>query len=114
VLPAIVYGPGERKEWGADGIRTDMVISFIDSILAQAVRALDRYPLYLLLDRASCHNTEQMMQAFRDRGCGELVAIKKYPAKSAKRISPLDNNFIHEWKTICRSHTPSPDKTSNQ
>lgn len=93
LLPSI-YAPTER---GA-GITTAVLLRFIDNLLAQQLRALDRYPLLLLLDRASIHNEEKIMEALHDRGCGEVTGIIKLPPASAKRISPLDNSLFNLWR----------------
>jgi len=101
-LPCIIYSPEDRKRLKVDGIRKEMMNRFIDDILAQAVGALDEYPLYLILDNSNVHNKEEMMQAFRDRGCQDLKDIIFMPPNAAKRLSPLDNGFIHEWKERAR------------
>ena len=64
-----------------------MFIKYIQDILAQACGALDRYPLYLVLDKASIHNEEKILEAFHDNGCQELVEVWKMPAKAAKGSS---------------------------
>lgn len=94
VLMPSIYAPTER---GA-GITTAVLLRFIDSLLAQQLRALDRYPLLLLLDRASIHNEEKIMETLRDRGCGEVTEIIKLPPASAKRVSPLDNALFNLWR----------------
>ena len=106
VLPPIIYGAADRRRLGVEGIRTFMLIDYVEDILARAVSGLDRYPMYLLLDRATCHPTEQLLEAFRSQGCEELVEVRRYPPKAAKRISPLDNSFFHEWKDKCRAQFP--------
>ena len=93
LLPA-VYAPSERRA----GITTAVLLRFIDNLLAQQLRALDRYPLLLLLDRASIHSEQQIMEALQNRGCGEVTEIIKLPAASAKRLSPLDNALFNVWK----------------
>jgi hypothetical protein len=97
LLP-IIYAPKER---GA-GITLNMLVRFIDDLFAQQLRALDRYPLTLVLDAASIHNEEKIMEALKDRGCGEVTRIIKMPAHSAKRLSPLDNALLHDWKEAVR------------
>jgi hypothetical protein len=101
-LPPMIYAPDERRK----GITTDMLISYIRDFLAQSAGALDRYPLTLVVDRATIHNTDKMMQAFHDWGCQELTEIIKMPAMSAKRLSPLDNSLFHDWKERVRKHAP--------
>lgn len=98
-LPPIIYSPNERRK----GIDTEMLLAYIRDFLAQSMGALDRYPITLVLDRSTIHNTEKMMQAFHDWGCQELVEIIKMPAQSAKRLSPLDNALFHDWKQHCRN-----------
>jgi hypothetical protein len=97
LLP-IIYAPKER---GA-GITLNMLVRFIDDLFAQAVRALDRYPLTLVLDAASIHSEEKILEALVDRGCGEVTRILKMPAHAAKRLSPLDNALFHGWKETVR------------
>lgn len=106
VLPPMIYGPADRKALRVDGINTQMILTYITNLLAQAIAALDVYPMYLLLDRAAVHNSERMMEAFLDGGCQCVKEIRKYPPKAAKRLSPLDNTLIHTWKENCRARYP--------
>ena len=59
VLPPIIFSPTDRAALGQSGINHKMLIKYIQDILGQACGALDRYPLYLVLDRASIHNEER-------------------------------------------------------
>jgi len=106
MLPSIVYSPADRVSRGVDGIRSWMVNDYIEDILARAISALDRYPMYLIVDRASAHNKDKMLEAFQNSGCEEIVEVKYMPTKSAKRLSPLDNVIWHEWKDKVRQHSP--------
>jgi hypothetical protein len=94
VLPSAIYSPQER---GA-GVTTAMLLQHIRNLLAQAAGVLDVYPLLLVLDRASIHNEEKMLQEFHDWGCQELTQIIKLPPSSAKRLSPLDNSLLNLWR----------------
>ena len=94
VLPPVIYSPKERTK----GIDTAMLIKHIRDLLAQAAGALDQYPLILVLDRATIHNEEKMIQEFHDWGCQELRQIIKMPPASAKRLSPLDNSLFNLWR----------------
>ena len=93
VLPPMIYEPKERGK----GIDAHMLLEYIRTILAQAAGALDRYPLYLMLDKSTIHNEEKMIQEFHDWGCQELVEIIKMPTAAAKRLSPLDNSLFNIW-----------------
>jgi hypothetical protein len=93
-LPPIIYSPKERQK----GIDTAMLLQHIRQVLAQAAGALDTYPLYLVLDRASIHNEDKIMQEFHDWGCQDLAEIIKLPPASAKRLSPLDNSLFNLWR----------------
>lgn len=105
VLPPIIYSPNERER----GINARMLIDHINNLLAQACGALDRYPLYLLMDRSTIHNTENILQAFHDWGCQELAEVVLIPTQSAKRLSPLDNSLFHDWKEKVRASAPLQD-----
>jgi len=94
VLPPMIYSPSERDK----GVTTEMLLSYIRDLLAQAAGALDRYPLYLLIDKSTIHNEAKMLQEFHDWGCQELVEIIKMPAAAAKRLSPLDNSLFNLWR----------------
>lgn len=94
VLPPVIYAPKER----ARGIDTAMLLSHIRDLLAQAAGALDQYPLILVLDRASIHNEEKIMQEFHDWGCQGLTQVLRMPSASAKRLSPLDNSLFNLWR----------------
>jgi hypothetical protein len=102
VLPPIVYTPEDRKQLKVNGITAKMLIQYIQNLLAQSMGALDRYPLYLILDQSSIHNREAMLEAFHLNACQDLVDIKYMPSKSAKRLSPLDNGIFGWWKETCR------------
>jgi hypothetical protein len=94
VLPSVIYSPKERTK----GVDTAMLLKHIRDLLAQAAGALDQYPLILVLDRATIHNEEKMMQEFHDWGCQELTEIVKMPPAAAKRLSPLDNALFNLWR----------------
>jgi hypothetical protein len=102
VFPPKIFTPADRGEEGVKGINTAMLIKYIQDILAQAVGALDTYPLVLVLDRSRVHNVDQILEAFHDWGCQELKEVIKMPSKAAKRMSPLDNCLFHDWKERCR------------
>jgi hypothetical protein len=106
VLPPIIYTPDERKEINVKGINTKMLIKYVQDILAQACGALDRYPLYLILDKATCHSKAQLLEAFHDNGCQSLVDIWYMPTQAAKRMSPLDHSLFHDWKERVRKRHP--------
>ena len=94
VLPPVIYSPKEREK----GITAAMLLNHIRDLLAQAAGALDQYPLILVLDRATIHNEEKIMQEFHDWGCQELTHILKMPPAAAKRLSPLDNALFNLWQ----------------
>lgn len=94
VLPPIIYSPSER----GSGINANMLHEYIRNLLAQAAGALDRYPLWLVVDRATIHTEESMLQEFHDWGCQELEQVIKMPSAAAKRLSPLDNGLFNVWK----------------
>jgi DDE superfamily endonuclease len=106
MLPPIVYSPEDRAAREVDGIRGWMINDYIEDILARSISALDRYPMYLIIDRAKPHNKQQMMEAFHNGGCFEIVDIIYMPTKSAKRLSPLDNAIWHEMKEKVRRQSP--------
>lgn len=94
VLPPKIYSPKERGK----GITSALLQAYIRDLLAQAAGALDRYPLVLVLDRASIHTEAEMLQEFHDWGCQEMKEIIKMPSAAAKRLSPLDNSLFNVWR----------------
>jgi MoaA/NifB/PqqE/SkfB family radical SAM enzyme len=66
---------------------------------------LDPGSIYLVLDKSNIHNVSKIEQAFRNLGCTELTEILIIPTQAAKRVSPLDNTFFHEWKERVRQHS---------
>jgi hypothetical protein len=114
VLPPIIYTPKERKTLDVKGINTEMLINFIHNTLAQAAGALDRYPLYLIMDKSTCHNKSQILEAFHDNGCQDLVDVLFMSTQAAKRMSPLDNSLFHEWKERVRNRHPITEKNIEQ
>jgi hypothetical protein len=102
-----VFTPAERKGADVRGVNSAMLHQFIDDTLAQAVEGLDRYPLTLVLDKASIHkNVDAIRQAFHDRGSQAIRDILLMPPNAAKRMSPLDNALFHDWKESCRKRCP--------
>jgi hypothetical protein len=106
VFPPFIFSPTERQIQQTRGINKHMLLSYIRDLLAQAVGALDTYPLRLVLDQASIHHEAEIMQEFHDLGCHDLTEIWFMPVQGAKRVSPLDNALFHEWKERCRKHAP--------
>jgi hypothetical protein len=94
VLPPMIFSPSERGR----GVDTELLLQYIRNLLAQAAGALDRYPLFLLLDKATIHNEGKIIETFHDWGCQELVEIIKMPTAAAKRLSPLDNSLFNVWR----------------
>lgn len=115
VLLPKIFTPKERADADVRGINTAMLHQFIDDVLAQAVEGLNRYPITLVLDRASIHtNTDAILQVFRDRSSESIKEILLMPPNAAKRLSPLDNALFHDWKEECRKHTPATKKNIQQ
>jgi hypothetical protein len=105
VLPPIIFTPKDRQGRGVKGITKRMLEQGVDDILAQAVGAIDKYPLYLVVDKASIHR-QDLVQVFHDRGCQDLEQMLIMPTQAAKRMSPLDNALFHIWKERVRKHAP--------
>jgi hypothetical protein len=93
-LPPIIYSPKERGR----GITRDMLLEYIRNLLAQSAGALDTYPLLLVVDRATIHNEQKIIEEFHNWGCQELVEVVKMPPAAAKRLSPLDNSLFNLWR----------------
>jgi hypothetical protein len=107
VLLPTIFSPTDRQAESAKGINGKMLLKFIDDVLAQAVEGLNRYPLTLILDRATIHrNTDAILQAFRDRSCYAIKDIIILPPLTAKRLSPLDNSMFAQWKRECHERGP--------
>jgi hypothetical protein len=103
VLPPIVFTPEDRAQLKVKGINTQMLIDYIESILARALSGLDRYPLYLIMDNSNIHNHTKIMEELHSNGCEEVMEVRFMPSKSAKRLSPLDNGIFGVWKQRCKS-----------
>jgi len=110
-----VFTPKERAGAQVRGVNSAMLHQFIDDTLAQAVEGLDRYPLTLVLDKATIHkNVDAIRQAFHDRGSQAIKDILLMPPNAAKRMSPLDNALFHDWKEACRKRCPVTKRTIEQ
>jgi hypothetical protein len=105
VFPPMIFTPAERSDAGVRGINKKMLVKYIQEILAQQVGALNKYPVFLVMDRASIHQ-QDLLQEFHDMGCQDLKDILLMPTNAAKRISPLDNSLFHDWKEAIRKHGP--------
>jgi hypothetical protein len=106
VLPPMIYSPQDRASRGVQGIQAKMLIEFIEDVLARAISGLDRYPIILVLDRATIHSIDKVREAFHNVGCEELKEVILMPTQAAKRTSPLDNALFHEWKERVRKNFP--------
>jgi hypothetical protein len=93
-LPPIIYSPKERDR----GITQHMLLEYIRNLLAQSAGALDTYPLLLVVDRATIHDEQKIIDEFHDWGCQELTQVIKMPTAAAKRLSPLDNSLFNVWR----------------
>ena len=106
VLIPKVFTPKERSDAEVKGINESMLLQFIDDVLAQAVEGLDRYPMYLILDKSTIHQPAKIIQAFQDRSSYSISNVLLLPTQAAKRLSPLDNSLFHTWKERVRVHCP--------
>jgi hypothetical protein len=102
VFPPKIITPQDRAAVGTAGVTKQMVLDYIQDILAQAAGALDLYPLVLVTDKSTSHNAGEMLQMFHDNGCQDMQTIYSMPTNSAKRLSPLDNSLFAHWKYLCR------------
>jgi len=100
-----IYTPMERSDAGVRGINTEMLVDYIYSTLGQETAALDIPPLTLVVDKARIHNEDKVLEAFKERG-GHVLYMLKMPTQGAKRMSPLDNSLLHDWKEAIRKHGP--------
>jgi hypothetical protein len=71
-----IYTPSERKQEGVKGVNTEMLQDYILNTLGQETAALDNPPLTLVVDRATIHSEEKILEAFRERG-GHVMNIIK-------------------------------------
>lgn len=114
IFPPKIFSPSEREQMGVRGINKRMLHHYIQYILGPATAALDVSPLTLVLDRASIHNVDDLLQEFRDWGGGNVMQIIKMPAQAAKRMSPLDRSIFHDWKEATRKHAPLTTRNVEQ
>lgn len=105
VFPPMIFTPSERSDAGVRGINKKMLVKYIQQILAQQIGALNKYPIFLVLDRAPIHKGD-LLQEFHDMGCQDLKEILLMPTNAAKRMSPLDNALFHDWKEAVRKRGP--------
>ncbi len=103
VFPPIIFAPDERKLIGTKGINKKMLHKYVQDILTQAVGVTDEYPVYLVFDKASIHNEQELLDTFHLNGAQNVTQVLKMPTQAAKRISPLDNSMFHQWKERCRN-----------
>jgi hypothetical protein len=75
VFPPIIFSPEDREQWGQKGINKAMVLYYMEHILAQAAGSLDLFPLSLVVDKATSHNIQEMLQVFHDNGCQDMQTI---------------------------------------
>jgi hypothetical protein len=102
VLPPIIYSHKERGK----GVTAEMLLAYIRDLLAQSAGALDTYPLLLVVDGASIHNPQKMLQEFQDWGCQEMKEVLLMPPAAAKRLSPLDNSLFNLWRQRVLANGP--------
>jgi hypothetical protein len=100
-----IFSPKERAQAGVKGINTEMLVDYVYSSLGQETAAIDKPPLTLVVDRSSIHNEAKVIDAFKERG-GHVMGLEKMPPMAAKRMSPLDNGLLHDWKESVRKHGP--------
>jgi hypothetical protein len=105
VLLPKIFTPQERADADVRGINRRMLHQFIDDTLAQAVEGLDRYPLTLVVDRASIHKGD-LLEWFHNRSSYSITEVILLPSMSAKRLSPLDNALFQDWKEAVCKHGP--------
>jgi hypothetical protein len=51
-----------------------------------------------VVDRASNHNAEKILEVFHDWGGQEFKEVIVTPPAAAKRLSPLDNSLFNIWR----------------
>jgi hypothetical protein len=109
-FPPMTITPEDRKRMEVRGVNKQIVNDYIHDVLAQAVGALDLFPITLVVDGSNAHNIDEIMQTFHDNRCQDLQTIYVMPTNGAKRMSPLDNSLFHDWKERCRKRGPIKKK----
>jgi len=74
-------------------------LDYIHTILKRACSGLDRYPLYLVVDRARIHNIAHILKEFHAVGCEEMHEIILLSRQSAQRMSANEWNRIQKRAT---------------
>jgi hypothetical protein len=70
VPPPKLFVHTERADSGVKEINRKLRIKHVQDILAQACKALGQYPLYSVLDRASIHNEQNVLETVHESGFG--------------------------------------------
>jgi hypothetical protein len=116
LFPSTIFSPDERAALGVRGITQKMFIKYIQDILAQACGALDRYPLYLVLDKASIHNEQKILEAFHDNSSMTTFlahqnnsnnSSKNSNSKHCTAIMSLNPHASHTPSRITLNHSPA-------
>lgn len=103
VFEPMIIAPEMRSEAGGAGITTYALCSYLSNSVAPAAAQLGVSRLGLVLDKASIHSTQRVIDAFAQGGV-HLEKVWKLPTASSNRASPLDNTLFHEWKERIRNH----------
>lgn len=97
VFEMMIVTPEERAETEVKGIRSAKIKSWLTAVVARQVRTLNLPYVYVMCDRASIHTKKGIIEAFAQGGVA-VTQVILMPARSAKRLSPLDNALFHDWK----------------
>lgn len=108
VFIPFIYSPTERVAAGLKGINTNVLLRYIHSTLGQEIAALEKKTIILVMDKASIHNKQKLIEALEEEHAA-VVEIILMPTSSAKRLSPLDNSLFHLWKHKVRENAPLTD-----
>src|SRR5690242_19922781 len=55
MLPSMIFTPQDRRVRHTQGITKEMLTDYIHQLLAQQLEAIDLYPLFLILGKASIY-----------------------------------------------------------
>jgi hypothetical protein len=98
--------PANRRALGTRGVGKDVVIDWLETDVAAAIKDMGAEHVWLICDNRPIHDPDEIKEALHFGGAKNVDGVYQFPAYSAKYLSPLDAGIFHHFKQKVREHAP--------
>ncbi len=108
LLPAFYiqhHRASKQRGKAIKGMNGELMMEYIETVIAPNINGAKQ----IIMDQLGSHKMKKVVARLEELG----LIVKFFPAKTSSRLSPCDNSFFHQYKSIYRDldhSTPAKKK----